>query len=582
MAVAAAQVARTVQEKLPEAIQEVRTFRGETTLVVKPQALLPVARLLKEDPDLGFRYLSDLSAVDYPERPQRFEVNYHLVNLQTDQQVRLKVSVGGETPTLPSVTSVWSGANWQEREVYDMFGIAFEGHPDLRRILMPHFWKGHPLRKDYPLGGEEVRFTQNKDTVVPQPPEWRKGLDNPEYADEEILDARAYQDETTMIINMGPQHPSTHGVLRLVLEVDGEKVVKAIPHIGYLHTGIEKTAENLTYLQAVTVTDRMDYLSPPTNNLAYALAVEKLMDVEVPLRAQYIRVVLAELTRLASHLVWLGTHAMEVGAMSVFFYCFRDREQILDIMDFVSGVRMMTSYIVPGGLRWDIPEGFHTKVRNFIDVFPAHLEEYHTLLTNNRIWEKRTQGIAVITAEEAIDLGLSGPNLRGSGVPWDLRKVRPYSAYDHFTFDVPTGTHGDVYDRYLVRMEEMRQSREIIRQALEKIEPRGPYRTEDRKMALPPREELRQSMEALIHHFLLVSRGFCPPVGEVYHSIESARGELGIYLVSDGSNKPYRMRVRAPSFVNLQALPRMTEGGLVADVIAAIGSLDPVMGEVDR
>ncbi|MEK6814123.1 MAG: NADH dehydrogenase (quinone) subunit D [Nitrospirota bacterium] len=385
-----------------------------------------------------------------------------------------------------------------------------------------------------------------------------------------------------MVINMGPQHPSTHGVLRLVLQVDGETVLRTIPHIGYLHTGIEKTAENLTWQQAVVVTDRMDYLSPPTNNLAYALAVEKLMGIEVPERAQDIRVLIAELTRLASHLIALGTHAMELGAMSVFFYCWRDRELILDIMDFLSGVRMMTSFINIGGVRADLPDGFHKKVQDFLDVFPARVDEYDGLLTNNRIWEKRTLGICVITPEDALDYGLSGPNIRGSGIKWDLRKDRPYLTYPKYSFDVPVGKTGDVYDRYLVRLEEMRQSREICVQALKNISPRGEFRTADRKISPPPKEELERNMEALIHHFLLYTRGFEPPEGEVYSTIESARGELGIYLVSDGSNKPYRMHVRAPSFVSLQILPAICEGGLVADVIAAIGSLDPVMGEVDR
>lgn len=572
-------LAELIKAKCPGAVTGAGEFRGETTLTTTPENLHRLLSTLKTDPDLGFNYLADIAGADYPGRSRRFEVNYQVSSIPANRSVRVKVSVGEDEP-LPTATDVWKTANWHEREIFDLFGVRFSGHPDLRRILCPDFWTGHPLRKDFPLDGEEVAFTHNQASIVPQEAVWKKGLGKAEYALEQS--PADVGEDTTMVINMGPQHPSTHGVLRLVLQVDGETVLRTIPHIGYLHTGIEKTAENLTWQQAVVVTDRMDYLSPPTNNLAYALAVEKLMGIEVPERAQDIRVLIAELTRLASHLIALGTHAMELGAMSVFFYCWRDRELILDIMDFLSGVRMMTSFINIGGVRADLPDGFHKKVQDFLDVFPARVDEYDGLLTNNRIWEKRTLGISVITPEEALDYGLSGPNIRGSGIKWDLRKDRPYLTYPKYSFDVPVGKTGDVYDRYLVRIEEMRQSREICVQALKNISPRGEFRTADRKISPPPKEELERNMEALIHHFLLYTRGFEPPEGEVYSTIESARGELGIYLVSDGSNKPYRMHVRAPSFVSLQILPAICEGGLLADVIAAIGSLDPVMGEVDR
>ena len=385
----------------------------------------------------------------------------------------------------------------------------------------------------------------------------------------------------TMTINMGPQHPSTHGVLRLVLELDGEVVVKCTPHIGYLHTGMEKIAESKRYQQVIPITDRMDYLAPLSNNLAYVLAVEKLMGIEVPPRAKVIRVMMTELTRIGSHLVWLGTHAIDIGAMSVFLYAFREREQILDMYEQVAGARMMSSYFRVGGLFADLPERFEETVRSFVTSFPDRLAEYENLLTANPIWIQRTKGVGVIKPEDAVDLGMSGPNLRACGVPWDIRKSHPYSGYEQYSFEISRGTHGDVYDRYLCRIFEMRQSLAIVRQALEHL-PDGPIAVQDPKVTPPPKPMVKKSMEALIHHFLLWSEGFRTPVGEVYQSIESPKGEFGVYLVSDGSNIPYRVHFRAPSFVNLQALPRMAEGRLVADVVAIIGSIDIVLGEVDR
>lgn len=385
----------------------------------------------------------------------------------------------------------------------------------------------------------------------------------------------------TMTINMGPQHPSTHGVLRLVLELDGEIVVGCTPHIGYLHTGIEKIAESKRYQQVIPITDRMDYLAPLSNNLGYVLAVEKLLGIEVPPRAKAIRVMLTELTRIGSHLVWLGTHAIDIGAMSVFLYAFREREQILDMYEQVAGARMMSSYFRVGGLFADLPVGFEKTVRSFVTSFPDRLAEYEDLLTNNPIWIQRTKGIGVIKPEDAVDFGLSGPGLRACGVPWDIRKSNPYSGYEQYVFEISKGAHGDVYDRYLCRIFEMRQSVAIVRQSLERL-PDGPIVVQDPKLTPPPKPMVKQSMEALIHHFLLWSEGFRVPAGEVYQSIESPKGEFGVYLVSDGSNTPYRVHFRTPSFVNLQSLPRMVEGRLVADLVAIIGSIDIVLGEVDR
>lgn len=387
--------------------------------------------------------------------------------------------------------------------------------------------------------------------------------------------------EQTMVLNMGPQHPSTHGVLRLVLELDGEVVLKCTPVIGYLHTGIEKTYESKTYHAGVTLTDRMDYLAPLSNNLGFALAVEKLLEIEVPPRATVARVILAELTRIGSHLVWLATQALDLGAMSVFLYCFREREMILDIFESCSGQRLMTSYIRPGGLKQALPDDFEPRVREFIRIFPSRLEEYEALLTDNFMWHERTVGIGKLKLEDALALGVSGPCLRASGLGWDIRKANPYCGYEQYDFDVPVRDEGDVYARYLVRVAEMRESLKIVQQAIDWL-PLGPTMTSDRKVAFPPRSELATSMEALIHHFKLATEGYRVPAGETYTCIESPRGEIGYYVVADGSSKPYRVHVRAPSFANLQAISKIAEGGLVADLVAIIGSLDPILGEVDR
>jgi len=387
--------------------------------------------------------------------------------------------------------------------------------------------------------------------------------------------------EERVILSMGPQHPSTHGVLRLVLELEGETVVRAMYDIGYLHTGFEKSFEHLTYNQCIPLTDRMDYLSSLSNNLGFCLAVEKLLDLEIPPRAQWIRVLLTELTRIQSHLVWLGTHAIDLGAMSVLLYCFREREDILHIFEMVTGQRMMTSYFRIGGLALEPPLGWLKQVEKFVKAFPARLEEYENLLTKNPIWLKRTVGFGKLTGDEAIAWGLSGPSLRGSGVNWDIRKNEPYSSYEKFDFIVPTRPEGDVYARYLVRLEEMRQSLRIVQQAMEGL-PEGSIKADAPHIVLPDRESMKTSIEALIYHFKIVSEGFHPPVGEVYQAIEAPRGELGYYMVSDGTPKPFRCHVRAPSFANLQALPKMVEGRLIADAVACIGTIDIVLGEVDR
>jgi len=385
-----------------------------------------------------------------------------------------------------------------------------------------------------------------------------------------------------MTVNMGPQHPSTHGVLRLVLELSGEVVISADTTIGYLHTGIEKTAEQKKWQQVIPLVERMDYLGAQSNSLAFILAVEKLLGVDVPERVKDIRVLIAELQRIASHLVWLGTHGLEIGAVSVMMYCFREREQLLNLNEMLAGFRMFPSYLRIGGLREDLPTGFHDAVTTFLDKFPSKLAEYEDLLTKNQIWLKRTRGVGVLTRQDVLDYGLMGPMARATGLEYDVRKVFPYSNYGTYDFDVPTATNGDVYDRYLVRVEEMRQSTRIAQQAIKRISPRGVYDIQDYRIVPPPKDKVYTEMEALIQHFLVYSQGFMVPAGECYVPVEGPRGEHGFTIFSDGTNRPYRIKLRAPSFYACQGLPKLIVGGMIADVIAVIGSTDVVMGDVDR
>jgi len=387
--------------------------------------------------------------------------------------------------------------------------------------------------------------------------------------------------DKTMILNMGPQHPSTHGVLRVLLEIDGETIIRVMPDIGYLHTGIEKTCEAKFYQQVVPLTDRIDYLCPMTNNLTYVLAVEKLLGLEIPPKAQWLRVMMNELTRINSHLVWLGTHAMDIGAMTVLLYCFREREDVLRLFEAISGQRMMTSYFRIGGVALEPPLGFFDRVREFADRFPSRVDEYENLLTGNPIWQMRTKGIATISADDAMALSATGPTLRASGVDLDLRRDAPYSSYDKFKFQVPLDKNGDVFDRYLCRVQELRESISMVKQALDGM-PEGPTKADAPKVVLPDREKMKTQMEALIYHFKIITEGFAVPPGEVYQGVESPRGEMGYYVVSDGTAKPYRVHMRAACFANLQTLPKLCEGRLLADVVAAIGSIDIVLGEIDR
>jgi NADH-quinone oxidoreductase subunit C/D len=579
-----------LKERFPQGILEVSEFRGETTATLRAADLLSICQFLRDDADLAYDlclFVSALDQLDLGLSP-RFVAVYQIYSLKHRQRLRLKVLLSGDHPAVDSVSSIWPAANWHEREVLDLFGFQFKDHPEPRRILLPHDWVGHPLRKDYPLGGEPVQFTVNPgdpalaglgQQVMDAPtgesdvPPWFTGHESTGHP-------------THMIINMGPQHPATHGVLRVVVELDGERIVNAAPDIGHLHSGFEKTAEHRTYQQFATYPSRMDYVAGMSNDLSYILAVEKLLEAQVPPRASVVRVILLELQRLAAHLIWIGTQTLDLAGTihALLQYAFREREKILDIFEMVCGARITTSFFTTGGLRQDVPPAFPRVVREFVDLFDKRLNEYEVMLTKHPVYRSRLEGIAVIDAEQAIGLGCTGPLLRGCGVGYDVRKYAPYCGYEEYDFEIPTRLHGDAYSRYQVRVAEMRQSTHIIRQGLDKLEKLGPGAVKDpnRKLTLPPRAELETSMEALIHHFKLVTEGFSPPVGEVYASIENPKGELGFYLVSDGGPKPYRLKIRGPSFSNISALRVMAPGSMFSDMVSMIGSIDITMGEVDR
>lgn len=567
-----------LQSEFGDQVVSVSSFKGEWTAVCRPDRLLDVLRFLRDDPELAYDRLTDLTAVDYSEFPgdrpdTRFNVVYHLYSHPLNGRFRLRALVDDGACALPSACPVWKGAEWPEREVFDMFGIRFEGHPDLRRILMPVNFLHYPLRKDYPLRGMGER-----DVIAPDDP----GFEGNPFGSEDVEVDDPLASER-MILNLGPQHPATHGTLRLTLQLDGERISRCIPDIGYLHTGFEKLGEHHTYNQWVTTTDRMNYLSPLSNNIGYAMAVERLMGLDIPKRAQYIRVILCELSRIADHMVWLGTHALDIGAMTVFLYTFEQRERLYNLFEAVTGARLTTSYTRIGGLAWEVPKDFREKVLDFTRAFPDAMAQVERLLTRNRIWIDRTKGIGVISAQEAIAWNATGPMLRGSGVDYDLRKDEPYMCYEDFDFEIPVGEKGDVYDRYLVRMEELNQSIRIVEQAVNNL-PEGPVKVDDAKVILPEKDQVYTGMESLIHHFKVTmdGHGITPPVGEAYTATEAPNGELGFYVVSDGSGYAYRMRVRPPSLMNYQCFPQLVKGHMVADVVAILGSLNVIAGELDR
>lgn len=577
-----------IVERFGEDILAAGEYLGQQTVYVKSARLVELAEFLRDDSALAYESLLDVTSVDRSKLPinggERYHTVYQFRSYIRGKQLAVYCPIpnsskdSNDNPVVPSLAAVYQSAIWPEREVADLMGIQFRGHPDPRRILMPDHWPYHPLRKEVPLGGEEVPFSLT----------WG----DPEFATlgKQILPAESIEPKLppgmsreNMIINMGPHHPSTHGVLRLVVELDGEDVINVDPDLGYLHSGFEKTGENKRYKDFVYYTDRMDYLSGMTNNFGYVLTVEKMLGLEIPERAQVMRVIMSELQRISSHLFWLSTHVLDVSGtgMSLLMYATRERERILDLFEMVCGARLTVSYIRVGGVWKDFPPVFLEHLTDFVKMFPKQIDEYEAMLTSGPLWRERLEGIGHIGRKEALDMGLTGPMLRGSGVDWDLRRDQPYSGYEKYDFKVPVYTEGDCYVRYLLRMEEMRQSIRIIEQAIANL-PDGLYKSDERKVSLPPRAELDVSMEALIHHFKLVTEGFRVNPGTYYHGIESSKGELGFFIYSDGSGKPYRLHVRGPSFNNLYAISHMSRGHMLSDIVTNIGSIDIVLGEVDR
>ncbi len=578
-----------ISERFGKNIVAAGLHNDNPVIHVKPAQLKALATFLRDDPNLSYETLIDVTGVDRSRLPldgddARFQTVYQFRSYSRNRHLTLITDCGegdGSNEVMPhvdSLTGIYRGAEWPEREVYDLMGIRFDGHPDPRRILMPKNWPNHPLQKQSPLGGEEVPFTFTWDD-----PEFETLGTQIMPAESAAPDLPPGMSRENMVINMGPHHPSTHGVLRLVVELDGERVVSIDPDLGFLHSGFEKTGENKRYKDFVYYTDRMDYLSAMSNNLGYCLTVEHMLGLEIPERAQVIRVIMAELQRIASHLFWLATHVLDVSGsgMSLLMYATRERERILDLFEMVCGARLTVSYIRIGGVWQDLPDAFIGHLKDFIRLMPQKISEYEAMLTDAPLWQERLTDIGHISRDDALAMGLTGPMLRGSGVDWDLRRDRPYSGYEGYEFEVPTSDRGDCYGRFSVRMEELRQSVRILEQAVDNL-PSGLYKSNNRKVAAPPRAELDVSMEALIHHFKLMTEGFHVPPGFFYHGIESSKGELGFFVYSDGSAKPYRLHVHGPSFNNLYAIDHLCRGEMLSDVVTNIGSIDIVLGEVDR
>jgi NADH-quinone oxidoreductase subunit C/D len=571
---------RAALEGAEVAIQE--TADGIPTLWV-PAARVPDAlRHLKTQVARPYRMLYDLTAIDERLRTRRagqpasdFTIVYLLFSFERNAFARVKAALQGASPRLPSATGVWGCADWYECEVWDMFGVAFDGHPHLRRILMPPTWQGHPLRKEHPARATDMGPFQLPDEKVDaeqealrfRPEDW--GLER----------ERAGSD--FMFLNLGPQHPGTHGVLRIILQLDGEEILNAVPDIGYHHRGAEKMGERQSWHTFIPYTDRIDYLGGVMNNLPYVMAVERLAGITVPPRAQVLRVMMCEFFRLASHLVWYGTFAQDLGALSPVFYMFSDRERIFDIVEGICGGRMHPSWFRIGGVALDLPRGWERRIDAFLQSFPKRMDEFDAMVLGNRIIKARTQGIGEVTREEAIDWGMTGPGLRATGYAWDWRKAQPYSGYEQFDFEVPTATRGDCYGRALVRSAEMRQSLRIIEQCRRNM-PSGPTMAAHPAATPPRRAGTMKDIETLIHHFLSVTWGPVVPAGEAFAGVEASKGHNGYYLVSDGSTGSYRTRIRAPSFAHMQMVPWMARGLMIADLLAILGAMDFVLADVDR
>jgi len=566
-------LAEILQARFGDTIEQLPNTSDMLTFQVKEDGIKKILRFLKTEASPRFRRLEDLTAIDesarrpgqsYPD----YSLVYSLLSFDPARRMRLKVPLWGDDPITQSITDIWPSANWYEREVFDMFGIRFEGHENLRRILMPHDWEGHPLRKSHPGRATQMHPFTRDDAVKHQP------LDGGVYV-------KRSDREEELVLNIGPHHVSTHGLMRFIVALKGEEIAEMDMDIGYHHRGAEKIAERQTWHQFIPYTDRVDYLAGAANNLPYVMAVETLAGIKVPDRAQYIRVLLSELFRLSNHLVFFGTFAHDVGAMTPTFYTFREREMILDIVEHITGGRLHPSWFRLGGVAADLPQGWKSAVDAFVDVFPSRLKEYEALITKNAIFKARTKGVGRLSLDDALEWGVSGPNLRACGLAWDLRKAFPYSGYESLEFDIPTASDGDCYARYLVRVEEMRQSLKIIKQAAAQMPP-GRYVTDDYRYAVPKREDMLKDIESLIHHFVNVTRGPKIPKGEAYASCEIPRGEQGYYVVSDGLGYAYRTRIRAPGFANVQVLPMMARGWSISDLIAIIGSVDFLLPDIDR
>lgn len=559
-----------------------KTIDGTPTLWVGKNNIITVLKYLKNEVSQPFNMLFDLTAIDERTRQKRngqpdsdFTVVYHLTSLDRNSDIRLKVALKEKDLNIPSITGIWESANWYEREVFDMFGINFSGHPRLSRILMPSSWKGYPLRKDH-----IARATELDPYVLTD------NLRNREDADFKFDPAKyglktESEDSDFMFLNIGPQHPGTHGLLRLIVQLNGEDIVDIVPDIGFHHRGAEKMGERQSWHTYIPYTDRIDYLSGVMNNLAYLVSVEKLAGIELPERANVIRIMMSELFRIASHLVWLGTFAQDMGQLSPVFYTFNDRERLFDIVAAITGGRMHPSWFRIGGVAHDLPDGWDKMMQDFVNYLPKRLKEFDNTIIRNRIFKARTVGIGVYTTKEAIEWGVTGPGLRATGYDFDYRKKRPYSGIEKFEFDIPLGKNGDCYDRAIVRMEEMRQSLRIIQQCINNM-PAGHYKS-DHPLTMPPRKDkTMMDIETLINHFVGVSWGPVIPEGEAMLPIEGAKGSNGYYLVSDGSTSSYRSRIRTPSFPHLQMLPYITKGYTIPDLLAILGAMDFVLADLDR
>ncbi len=569
------ELTHTLTERFGDAVRPEPPAPDMPSFQVEPSRVKEVLRFLKHEAAPRFRRLEDLTAVDESARRDRqgrpdFTLVYHLTAFDPPQRLRLKVPLQGAAPTAPSVTDIWPSANWYEREAYDLLGVRFDGHPDLRRILLPDSWEGHPLRKSYPGRATEMAPYTLEDARRNQP------------RDAELYPRHGEGDaRERLILNVGPHHVSTHGLIRYIITLEGEEIVGMDMEIGYHHRCQEKIAERQTWHQFLPYPDRVDYLAGSCNEMSYVRAVETLAGIQVPERAQVIRVLLCELFRLSNHLVWFSTYAHDLGAMAPNFYAFREREMIMDIVELITGGRLHPAWFRLGGVAADLPEGWKEAVDRFVGIFPKALDEYETLIRHNPIFKARAQGIGRLSLEDAIDWGVTGPNLRASGLEWDLRKAFPYSMYDQFDFEIPTAVAGDCYARYLVRVEEMRQSLKIIRQASENM-PAGRYVSDQYRFVIPKRTDMLRDIESLINHFINVTRGMKMPTGEAYAASEVPRGEQGYFAVSDGLGYPYRLRIRGPGFANVQTIPRIAKGETIADLISIFGSLDYILPDIDR